>query len=70
MKKGTSFFYISLALLTFTFFSCKLKVEDEDLYDKPGVNVTNNQITLIIPMVSKNTKYVNIYRRDKQNDNR
>ena len=68
MKKGTSFFYISLALLTFTFFSCKLKVEDEDLYDKPGVNVTNNQITLIIPMVSKNTKYVNIYRRDKQND--
>ena len=69
MKKGTSFFYISLALLTITFFSCKLKMEEEDLYDKPGVNVTNNQITLIIPKISTDTKYINVYRRDKQNDN-
>ena len=68
MKKGTSFFYISLALLTITLFSCKLKMEEEDLYDKPGVNVTNKQITLIIPMVSKETKYINVYRKDKQND--
>ena len=68
MKKGFSFFYISLALLTITLFSCKLKIEEEDLYDKPGVNVTNNQITLIIPMVSKDTKYINVYRKDKQND--
>lgn len=68
MKKGTSFFYISLTLLSITLFSCKLKIEEEDLYDKPGVNVTNNQITLIIPMVSKETKYVNVYRKNKQND--
>ena len=68
MKKRTSFFYISLALLAITIFSCKLKMEEEDLYDKPGVNVTNNQITLIIPMVSKETKYINVYRKDKQND--
>lgn len=69
MKKGTSFFYISLALLTITLFSCKLKMEEEDLYDKPGVNYTHNQITVIIPLVSKDTKYINVYRRDKQNDN-
>lgn len=68
MKKGTSFFYISLTLLSITLFSCKLKIEEEDLYDKPGVKVTKNQITLIIPMVSKETKYVNVYRKNKQND--
>lgn len=68
MKKGTSFFYISLALLTITLFSCKLKMEEEDLYDKPGVSVTNNQITLIIPKVANDTKYINVYRRDNQTE--
>ena len=69
MKKGTSFFYISLALLAITFFSCQFKIEEEDLYDKPGVNTTNKQVTIIIPKVSNGTKYVNVYRRDKENNN-
>ncbi len=68
MKKGTSFFYISLALLAFSVISCKLKMAEEDLYDKPGVIPTNNQITIIIPKVNNDTKYVNVYRRDKAND--
>ncbi len=68
MKKGTSFFYIFIAILGITFFSCKLKIEEESLYDKPGVNVTSNQVTVIIPNINSATKYINVYRRDKQND--
>lgn len=68
MKKGTSFFYISLALFAITLFSCQLKVEEEDLYDKPGVNKSNKQVTVIIPKVSNGTKYINVYRRDKENN--
>ena len=68
MKKGTSFLYIFTAILGITFFSCTLKVEDTDLYDKPGVNVTNNQVTIIIPKMNTDTKYINVYRRDKSND--
>lgn len=68
MKKGTSFFYISLALIAVSLLSCKLKTEEEDLLDKPGVNITENQVTLIIPKTSNSTKYINVYRRDKQTD--
>lgn len=68
MKNGTSFFYISLALIAVSLLSCKLKTEEEDLLDKPGVNITENQVTLIIPKTSNSTKYINIYRRDKQFD--
>jgi len=68
MKKGTSFFYIFITILGITFLSCKLKVEEENLYDKPGVNVTTNQVTVIIPNINTDTKYINVYRRDKQND--
>lgn len=68
MKKATSFSFTILAILGITFFACKLKVEEADLYDKPGVNVTNNQVTIIIPKISNDTKYINVYRRDKQND--
>lgn len=68
MKKGSSIFYISLALLSIAFLSCKIKMEEEELYDKPGVNVTSNQLTIIIPHVSNDIKYVNIYRRDKKQD--
>ena len=68
MKKVTSLFYISLAVLVTTFFSCKLKVQDSDLYDKPLVNVTDRQVTIVIPLMNTDTKYINVYRRDKQND--
>ena len=68
MKKRTSFAYISLALIAFSLLSCKLKTEEEDLLDKPGVSITENQVTLIIPKTSNDTKYINIYRRDKQTE--
>ena len=68
MKKVTSLFYISLAVLVTTFFSCKLKVQDSDLYDKPLAHITDKQVTIIIPLMNTDTKYINVYRRDKQND--
>ena len=68
MKKGTSFILLFAAILGITFSSCKLKIEDESLYDKPAVHVTENQVTVVISKVSVDTKYINIYRRDKQND--
>ncbi len=68
MKKGTSFILLFAAILGITFSSCKLKVEDESLYDKPAVSITKDQVTVVISRVSVDTKYINIYRRDKQND--
>ena len=68
MKKGTSFILLFAAILGITFSSCKLKVEDENLYDKPAVSITKDQVTVVISRVSVDTKYINIYRRDKQND--
>lgn len=68
MKKVTSVFFISIAVLATTFFSCKLKIEDENLYDKPLASVTNKQVTIVIPLMNTDTKYINVYRRDKKND--
>ena len=68
MKKGTSFILFFAAILGITFSSCKLKIEDESLYDKPAVSITKDQVTVVISRVSVDTKYINIYRRDKQND--
>lgn len=68
MKKGTLFSFFLITIIGFTVSSCKLKVEDANLYDKPGVNVTAKQVTLIIPRINTETKYINVYRRDKQND--
>ena len=66
MKKGTSFLCIILAFLGITFFSCKIKVEDTELFDKPGVIPSGSQVSVIIPRMNKDTKYINVYRRDKQ----
>ena len=68
MKKGYSFLFIFSVILGITFFSCKLKTEEDDLYEKPAVKVANNQLMLIIPKVSRDTSYINVYRRDKNND--
>lgn len=73
MKKVTSFVFILLTLLTvlgITVFSCKLKIEDEELYDKPGVRTVNNdRVMVTIPKMSSDTEHINIYRRDKANNN-
>lgn len=69
MKKGTSLFFISIAILGITLFSCKLKIEDTDLYDAPLAHITESQITIVIPKMNSDTKYINIYRRDKTDNN-
>lgn len=68
MKKVTFFLFSILTVFAITFSSCKLKVEDEDLFDKPGANANENQVTIVIPKTSNDTKYINVYRRDKKKD--
>ena len=68
MNKRTSLFTFLIAILSITVFSCNIKIEDSELFDKPLVNVTAKQVTLIIPKMSNDTDYINVYRRDKQND--
>lgn len=68
MKKRSSFFVFLIAILSLSVFSCKIKIEDTELFDKPLVNVTSKQVTLIIPKMSNDTDYINVYRRDKKND--
>lgn len=68
MKKGTSFFYIFIAILGITFSSCNFKLKESNNYNKPDVKVTENQVTVVIPYINSKTKYINVYRRDKIND--
>lgn len=68
MKKRSSFFVFLIAILSLSVFSCKIKIEDTELFDKPLVNVTSKQVTIIIPKMSNDTDYINVYRRDKKND--
>ena len=68
MKKGTSIFLFLITFLGITLFSCKLEFDDTNLYDKPGVDLSDKQVTLIIPKVNSKTKYLNVYRRDKETD--
>lgn len=67
MKKGTSF-YIFIAMLGITFSSCNFKLKESNNYNKPDVKVTENQVTVVIPYINSKTKYINVYRRDKIND--
>ena len=67
MKKGTSF-YIFIAILGITFSSCNFKLKESNNYNKPDVDVTDNQVTIVIPYINSKTKYINVYRRDKIND--
>ena len=68
MKKGTSFFYIFIAILGITFSSCNFKLKESNNYNKPDVKVTDRQVTVVIPYINSKTKYINVYRRDKIND--
>lgn len=63
MKNKFSIFYI-LVLFSLIFTACNLNVSDENLLDKPGIEYKNNQITVIIPKISSETKYVNVYRQE------
>lgn len=66
MKKGFSFLCIISALLCLSVLSCKLKVEEdkEELLQKPDIDLSDQQVTLIIPKINSKTEYINIYRHD------
>ncbi len=68
MKKGTSFFYIFIAILGITFSSCNFKLKESNNYNKPDVKLTDKEIIIVIPCINTKTKYINVYRRDKIND--
>ena len=68
MKKRTSFLTVLIAILSISVLACNIKIQEEELFDKPLVNVTTKQVTIIIPKMSSDTDYINVYRRDKQND--
>lgn len=70
MKKGFSFLCIISALLCLSVLSCKLKVEEdkEELLQKPDLRNIDGRVTLIIPKINSKTDYINIYRKDNNND--
>lgn len=68
MKKGTSFFYIFIAILGITFSSCNFKLKESNNYNKPDVKLTDTEIIIVIPCINTKTKYINVYRRDKIDD--
>ena len=64
MKKGTSFFYILVSILCLVLCTCKLSLEDTELTDAPEASTANNQVSIIIPRLNNETKYINIFRKD------
>ena len=64
MKKGSSFFYCLLLILTTFVCSCKMSVEETNLLRKPDVDISSKQVTVIIHKVGSTTDYINIYRKD------
>ncbi len=68
MKKGTSFIYITVSILCLMLCTCKLSLEDTELFQKPDLDLSNRQVTLIIPKLNNSTDYINIYRKQSNND--
>ena len=63
MKKGTSFFTV-ISIICLVFCACKLSLEDTELTDAPEVSTEKNQVSIIIPRLNNETKYINIFRKD------
>ncbi len=62
MKKLLSFFTtIIFALLII---SCDITVQDQDYLDKPDVEESSSGLFVSIPRFSKETRYINLYRKD------
>ncbi len=68
MKKGTSFFYILVSILCLVLCTCKLSLEDTELFQKPDLDLSDRQVTLIIPKLNNSTDYINVYRKQGSND--
>ena len=69
MKKGTSFFYILISIISLTLCACKLDLEDTDLMDAPEASTANNQVSIIIPRLNNDIKYINVFRKDSAKSN-
>ena len=69
MKKGTSFFYIFISIICLTLCACKLDLEDTDLMDAPEASTANNQVSIIIPRLNNDIKYINVFRKDSAKSN-
>lgn len=63
MKKGTSFLTV-ISIICITFCACKLSLEDTDLFDRPEVSTADNQISVFIPRLNNETKYINVFRQE------
>lgn len=63
MKKGTSFFTV-ISIICLVFCACKLSLEDTDLFDRPEVSTADHQISVFIPRLNNDTKYINVFRQE------
>ena len=63
MKKGTSFLTV-ISIICITFCACKLSLEDTDLFDRPEVSKADHQISVLIPRLNNETKYINVFRQE------
>ncbi len=64
MKKGTLVFYTLFLFLCFFISACKVEVKDTKLLQKPDIDISDKQVTLIIHKISSSTAYINIYRQE------
>lgn len=63
MKK--TLYTLFIAVITTLFLSCNLvTVQDQELADPPGANVTTGGIAVTVYRYSSDTKYINVYRKD------
>ncbi len=63
MKKGTSFLTV-ISIICLVFCACKLSLEDTDLFDRPEVSIADHQISVFIPRLNNETKYINVFRQE------
>lgn len=68
MKKGTFVFYTLFLFLCFFISACNVEVKDPKLLQKPDVDISDKQVTLIIHKISATTSYINIYRQEITDD--
>lgn len=68
MKKGTFIFCTFFLFLCFFISACKVEVKDPKLLQKPDVDISDKQVTLIIHKISATTSYINIYRQEITDD--
>lgn len=64
MKKIFIGLFIALAAAGI-FFSCNLVLQEEKIYEKPTVKVGKAEIFVAVPYIDNTTKYINVYRKDK-----